>query len=66
MTAHTERMIDGRWVADPDVVSYVTERGHLYCVACAVEIEVWGIPVYFDSAPHNTEPCDRCHKEPTR
>lgn len=68
MSAHTpvEKMTDGRWVVDSDVVAYITDRGLLYCSSCAALLDVAGSPVYLDSAPHNTEPCDRCHKENTK
>jgi hypothetical protein len=42
------------------IVAYVTRLGYLHCSACVAGGVTGGLPVYYDAAPHNVEPCDMC------
>lgn len=45
------------------IVGYIDGLGYLRCAPCAVAADLeWGRIVWRDSAPHNTERCDFCHR----
>ena len=56
----------------PRVVAVATALGYVHCRRCYTPEEWHGVetleknrPVYSDSAPHNGDDCDLCHKPVT-
>jgi hypothetical protein len=43
-------------------VGLVDRLGYIFCSDCATRLDKTGDPVWARSAPHNTDPCESCHR----